>query len=272
MGGAIVLWVAAVITAAGDAVPTTIAADDAAEVAHPVRAPAQGPQETPGGALAPSSSSAPGTESAIFDKGAPLVDDLSVAASGPDVAPVISAVVRDAETSVARVEVCHRAAGRSDAFSCVAMAKGEQDLFLARLPDGLQTSGFSFFLVAYDAAENVARFGAEEKPIEVPAASEGTLERLDREERLLAYGAVHPGWIMLSLGTGLLAAGVAGVFWSDYANMHALQQSETDPALRSRREEVLLGDLLWAGGLSTVAAVGTVTGVVLLGISGAQYE
>lgn len=274
--GAVVLWVTAVFTAAGEAPPMELV-DEAqtqaqAEVAPPDTLAAPRPNDLSRAASSSSPSNLLAPDAVVVDKGLPLVEDLSIAASGPSVAPVVSAVVRDAETSVSRVEVCYRATGGVEGFSCLPMAKGERDLFLARLPDGLQTSGFSLYLVAHDAAENEARFGSEEKPLEVAAASEGTLERLDREERLLAYGAVHPGWIMLSLGTGLLAAGGAGIFWSDYANMRALQQSETDPARKARREEVLLGDLLWAGGLTVVAAVGTVTGAVLLGVSGADQE
>lgn len=269
--GAFVLWVAAVFTAAGEAAPPVLVDEAPVDVAQPDVTAAPPPSEMPGTASSSASSSPPAAD-AIIDKGLPLIEDLSIAASGPSVAPVVSAVVRDAETSVVRVEVCYRAAKGGEDFSCLPMAKGERDLFLARLPDGLQTSGFSLYLVAHDAGENEARFGSEDKPLEVAAASEGTLERLDREERLLAYGVVHPGWVMLSLGTGLLAAGGAGLFWSDYANMRALQQREADPSLEARREEVLLGDLIWAGGLTAIAAAGTVTGVVLLGVSGAHQE
>lgn len=272
--GAVVLWVAAVFTAAGEVAPMGLVDDAQAQpqVTQTDAVATPQPNDLNSAASSPALSSAPAPDSVVVDKGLPLVEDLSIAASGPSVAPVVSAVVRDAETSVVRVEVCYRATGVVEGFSCLPMAKGEGDLFLARLPDGLQTSGFSLYLVAHDAAENKARFGSEEKPLEVAAASEGTLERIEREERLLAYGAVHPGWIMVSLGTGLLAAGGAGVFWTDYANMRALQQSETDPSLEARREEVLLGDLLWAGGLSVVAVLGTVTGAVLLGVSGAHQE
>lgn len=198
------------------------------------------------------------------DSKAPLIEDVAVAASSPTTAPMITAVITDDWSGVERADVYFRRS-TSAAYEKASLNPGTGGLFIARLPDGTQTTGFEYYLEVWDAAENgPSRIGAPEAPLVVPAAEEGTVERLEREQAERDMGPVHPAWMMLSLGGGVLAAAGAGVFWLDYVNLQSQIAAESDPARRVEIEEAALGDAVLGSVLGVVAAAGLLTGVSLL--------
>lgn len=205
-----------------------------------------------------------GGDGASDDSKAPLIEDVAVAASSPTTAPMITAVITDDWSGVERADVYFRRSA-SAAYEKTALNPGTGGLFIARLPDGTQTTGFEYYLEVWDAAENgPSRMGAPEAPLVIPAAEEGTVERLEREQTEREMGPVHPAWMMLSLGGGVLAAAGAGVFWLDYVNLQSQIAAESDPARRVEIEEAALGDAVLGSVLGVVAAAGLVTGVSLL--------
>lgn len=198
------------------------------------------------------------------DHNPPIIDDIAVAASSPDAAPLVTAVITDDWSGVERAYVYFRRPGAS-AFERATLAPGSGGLFLARLPDGTQNTGFEYYVEVFDAANNgPARMGSPEKPFRVEAAREGTVQRLEREQAAREMGPVHPAWMMLSLGGGILAAAGSGIFWLDFATSQARLANETDPDIRRALENAMLGDVVIGSVLGVLAVGGLATGVGLL--------
>lgn len=235
----------------------------------PEAPPASAPEGQPEGAseAPPASEAMPlptASDEASDDANPPLIEDVAVAASSPHTAPMVTAVITDDWSGVERAHVFFRRPGASS-FEQVALMPGSGGLFIGRLPEGTQTTGFEYYVEVWDAANNgPARMGSPEKPYRVDAASESTLERLDREEEERAMGPVHPAWMMLSLGGGVLAAAGAGIFWLDFVTLQGQLANESDPTVRREVENALLGDVVIGSVLSAVAVAGLATGVGLL--------
>lgn len=194
----------------------------------------------------------------------PLIEDVAVAANSPSTAPLITAVITDDWSGVERAHVYFRRLG-GGAFEQATLSPGSGGLFIARLPDGTQTTGFEYYVEVWDAANNgPARLGTPEKPLRVEPASEGTLTRLEREQAEREMGPVHPAWMMLSLGGGLLAAAGSGIFWLDFATSQGRLAEETDPGVRRELENALLGDAVIGSVLGAIAVAGLATGIGLL--------
>lgn len=203
-------------------------------------------------------------DGASDDDNAPLIEDVAVAASSPSTAPMVTAVITDDWSGVEKAHVYFRRPGAS-AYEKTALHPGTGGLFIGRLPDGTQTTGFEYYVEVWDAANNgPTRMGSPEAPLKVQPAAEGTVARLEREQEQAALGPVHPAWMMLSLGSGVLAAAASGVFWLDFMNLQAQRAAETDPERQTALDEALLGDVVIGSVLGVVAAAGLSTGVGLL--------
>ena len=106
--------------------------------------------------------------------------------------------------------------------------------------------------------------GSPEEPYRIEAAAEGTMDRLEREQEEAAMGPVHPAWMMLSLGGGVLATAFAGVFVLDLITLQGRLATETDPVTRLELEEAILGDAVISSVVGVVAVAGLATGIGLL--------
>lgn len=216
----------------------------------------------------------------------PRIEDLAVAAANPDTAPLLTAVFTDDYSGVAEAVVRFRAPGEA-AYRSVSFEAGSGGLFLARLPDGLQRTGFEYYVEVFDAAKNgPAQLGSAEAPLQVAAAKEGTLARLAREEREDVAGAVHPGWVMLAMGTGLATGAASGFFWYDLLavvqpNLEKVNQELDGGSLTPARAAELeaqraalegssTGNAIVGAILGVVAAAALTTGVALLVVSAAS--
>ena len=204
------------------------------------------------------------------------LDALNVASDNPAAAPVVTATLVNGSAS-AVVTLWWRSG--AEEWQAKPMASGPTGLCLTRLPDGLQLTGFSFFVIAADGAGGSAAVGSRATPIEVPPASEGNALRVARDARDAdALVGPHPAFVMMALGAGVLAGGGAGVFGYDLAIVNSrLTKTEAELASSpsaSRRAELLAeqGSLGQAAVQDTIATVlfgvvsgvAVVTGVVLL--------
>jgi hypothetical protein len=202
----------------------------------------------------------------------PGLSGLSVAADNPAAAPVVSLTVEPVD---AEVTVWWRATGAE----WTAIATSRPGAFrLARLPDGVQQKGFSFFVEA-NAGGHTARTGSRASPIEVPPAVEGNVERFDRDARdAAAFAGPHPAFVMIALGTGIVAGAGAGAFAWDLQVVQrrtivvddALAANPTGDeragleAERRGLDNAALQDTVAVAVLGSVAGVALVTGVTLL--------
>lgn len=221
----------------------------------------------------------------VDDDTPPLIEDLAVAAGNPTTPPMITAVITDDWSGVERAEIFFRAPGAAE-FDKVAFSPGAGGLFIARLPDGVQKTGFEYYVEVWDAAKNgPTRMGSPEAPLPVEAAAEGTLDRLERQEREALEGPVHPGWVMLAMGTGVVASAVSGLFWIDLlnvvqpnidvihkdlaANPSATRRAELEKSLTTY-ENSRTGDLVFGAvtGVIGVAALGTGVALMIVSMSG----
>ncbi len=194
----------------------------------------------------------------------PLIEDLAVASQSPGVAPMITAIITDDWSGVEDAAVYYRPLA-GGAYKKVQLVAGRGGVFVARLPDGTQLDGFAYYVEVFDAAGNgPARMGSPEQPFTVVPAVEGTSARLEREQLRAEIGPVHPAFMVLSLGGGILAAAGAGVFWLDYANINGQLATEPPGARRKELEDAALGDVAIAGVLSVVAVAALASGVGLL--------
>lgn len=216
--------------------------------------------------------------SAVTTSTAPLLSGLVVAADNPAAAPVVSFTVEPVD---AEVTVWWRASG-SD-WTGIATTRPGAFRF-ARLPDGVQQKGFAFFVEAtVDGQE--ARTGTRASPIEVPPAVEGNLERVDRDARdAAAVVGPHPAFVMIALGTGVIAGAGAGAFGWDLqivqrrladvdAALAAGPDADTRQTLQAERtalDNAALQDTVAVAVLGSVAGVALVTGVTLLMIGAVE--
>ncbi len=216
---------------------------------------------------------------ADVDVEAPLVIEVSIAADNPKVAPVITASLKD-NVGVQSAVAWWRVAGQPWQ-SVPFIAAGP--MFMARLPAGTQTTGFSVWMEIKDAAGNVSRVGAEAAPLEVPPALEGNRERVERQaEADVAFAGPHPAWVMLAIGTGIAATAGAGIFVYDL-NVLAQRGEQVDDLLAdddisdTRRVELeatrvaidrtVTQDTAITATLAVIGGVALATGAVLLTVA-----
>lgn len=226
----------------------------------------------------------PDSEAEVDDKQPPLIEDLAVAVGSPTTPPMITAVITDDWSGIERADIYFRRPGESE-YQKVALNPGSGGLFIGRLPDGIQSTGFEYYVEVWDAAKNgPTRMGEPERPYPVEAAAEGTLDRIARQEREALEGPVHPGWVMLAMGAGIAASAFSGVFWYDLFNVVQPQIDDIDGQLgagnlsagdraaleksraafeNSRTGDVVFGSIL---GVVGVAALGTGAALMIASI------
>jgi hypothetical protein len=216
---------------------------------------------------------------ALEDFEPPIIEDIAAAASDPAAQPVITAMISDRGAGVATATVHYRAR-HEPGWRRAELKGGRAGLFIARLPDGLQRTGFEYYVEAVDAAGNgPVRIGSPEAPIEVERATVATRDRVPEPRIEEAGSRIHPGWLMLSLGAGVLAGAGAGAYGIDLLGLNnkigeldaALARTDLSDEQRARigvRKDGLEGaavqDAVIASVLGVVSAAAVVTGTALL--------
>lgn len=210
------------------------------------------------------------TQGPAADLEPPLIADVAAAASNPDASPIITVMMSDPGTGVGDAVVHFRPPGGP--WQRAELKGGTSGLFIARLPEGTQRTGFEYWIEAKDIAGNgPTRIASAERPIVVEKANEPTVARLERQ-RAEAEAAepihIHPAWLMLSLGVGVAAGAGAGAFALDIRAVQQIIDEEQPTGVRLRElEQARTADLTAAATLGVVAVAGLTTGVVLVVLS-----
>ena len=120
------------------------------------------------------------TQGAAVARDPPLIADVAAAASNPDASPIITVMMSDAGTGVGVAVVHFRPSGGS--WQQAELKGGTTGLFIARLPEGTQRTGFEYWIEASDIAGNgPTRIASADRPIAVEKASEPTTALLERQ-------------------------------------------------------------------------------------------
>lgn len=203
------------------------------------------------------------------------IDGLTVASDNPVVPPVVTATLVSA-SAAARAVVWWHAPG--DDWQSTPMSVGPSGLALARLPDGLQQQGFSFYVEVTDAGATSA-VGSRGSPMAMPAATEGNVARVAAADALRVERiGPDPAIIMVTLVAGVLVGAGAGIFGYDMSIVNgrtAAVDAELAQSPAAARRSALVGErkeLEQAAGqdaiatvvLSVVGGAALVTGVVML--------
>lgn len=230
------------------------------------------------------------SDAPIADVDPPLIEDIAAAAAHPDAAPVVTVMMSDRGSGVGAAVVVVRGPGQEwQRVPLVGNGEGESALFIAHLPDGLQRTGFDYYVEASDRAGNgPARIGSPEQPIAVDAAREPTRARLERQalaQTAPTQMSIHPGFIMLGYGVGILgAAGAAGYLIDLNISTRRLAAVEDELAssglseeraaalneARAGYQDAVVYDTAIAVVLGVVGVAGLVTGTALLIASGLE--
>ena len=210
------------------------------------------------------------TQAPPVDSEPPVIEDVAAAASNPDAAPVITVMMSDHGSGVASAFVHFRTKGGE--WQKTDLKGGTSGMFIARLPEGAQKSGFEYWIEATDIAGNgPATIASPDRPIVVEKATEPTLVRLERARVAAVNEApihIHPAWLMLSLGVGVVAGAGAGAFALDINNVQRTLDTEQPTGARlAELEQARTTDIAAASTLGVVAAAGLVTGAVLVVLS-----
>ena len=195
----------------------------------------------------------------LIDSDAPGIEDVAVAASNPDVAPVITAVLSDNGSGIGSAILSYRVAGAAE-WQTLALAGTPGDNWVGRLPDGPQRTGFSWCLDVTDKSGTAGHLGTRERPFEVPAATEGTLSQLEHEPQK----GIHPAWVMVAFGGGVLSGAGAGAFAIDLGTSNTRLKNTVDTTTRTALQHAITQDAQIASVLGVVGAAGIATGIVLL--------
>ena len=214
------------------------------------------------------------------DKEPPVIEDLAVAAQNPAASAVVTALLSD-ETGVAKAMFFYRTlpAAPDEKYQALELDGDRRGLFMAKLPDGPQRTGFEYYVEVTDMAGNPpTRLGSVGRPFVVDRAVEATRERAARQKALEPQ-KMGPGWAALALGVGALTGAGSAGSWTLYgvqrgrdsqivtelddpsttaatrATLHEEQQSATNTRV-----------LAFAGGtaLGVAAVTGLTVGVILL--------
>ena len=227
---------------------------------------------------------APSIMAAPSDLDPPIIEDVAAASSNPQAPPMITVLMSDRGSGVGTSAVLFRPLGPSattnGAWQKAELKGGTSGLFIARLPEGLQHSGFDYYIEATDIAGNgPARIGSPDVPIRVERATVSTLERIERQRVVEPDPKIHPAFLMLSLGVGVLSGAGAGAFALDLAGTNdRLAEVRTQLARPDnsdqRRNDLLaskasldnaaVGDTVISSVLGIVAAAGLATGITLV--------
>lgn len=213
---------------------------------------------------------APAPSAGARDTEPPRIEDIAVAAANPNMAPMVTAVITDDYSGVDRALFFYRLTGENE-FKKAVLVPGAGGLFIARLPDGVQLKGFDYYVEVYDAANAApSRIGSADVPLFVPAASGGTtLSSTYVEDE---FEGAHPGWVMLSIGSGMVLSAASGWFFYDLGTvvLPALKEAEgkqLDDQSEAALRNSLVGDVLMGSALATLGVAALGTGVVLMALS-----
>jgi hypothetical protein len=237
----------------------------------------------------PPAEAAPATPSVFnppSDTDPPIIEDVAAASSNPRAAPAITVMMSDRGTGIGSAFVIYRQLPSGE-WQKAELKGGTTGLFIARLPAGLLVSGFEYYIEASDIAGNgPARIASALAPIRVERATQATTDRLREEREAVNVGpAIHPAFLMLSLGVGVLAGAGAGAYALDLASIGS-RIGDVDTELATgglsdtRRAELLAargaletaqrGDLVITSILGIVAVAGLGTGVTLVVLSATE--
>jgi hypothetical protein len=224
------------------------------------------------------------TTSNAPDTEPPIIEDLAAAAANPAAPPVITVMLTDNATGIGNAFVFYRGPGQS--WSKAELKGGTTGLFIARLPDGLQRTGFDYYVEATDVAGNgPSRIGSPEAPIHVARATQATLDRLAQQPQPQTRADpvhIHPAWMMLSLGVGVLAGGGATAYAMDLSGVNQSigvdQTNLADPNLselgrkkiqdnEASLKQAATQDTVIAVILGVAGVAGIVTGAALVGVT-----
>ena len=257
----------------------------APEASTPATAPAAPMAPAVPAAPAAPVAAAPAAAASEGDTTAPIIEDVAAAAGDPATAPVVTIMISDHGSGVADVAVVYRAAPGD--WVRVPVHGGTSGLFVCRLPDGLQRSGFEYYVEATDFAGNgPARIGSRERPIAVEAATVSTVTRMESlKDAEAVKPRVDPGLVMLGLGVGVLAGAGTTAFVLDYTSLghqlDAVAAQLDKPGLSSADRDNLKAaqtkivnartlDGVAGAVLGVVAVAGLVTGTVLLVVAATE--
>ena len=214
----------------------------------------------------------------------PIIEDLAAAASNPEAQPVVTVMLSDPGTGVGTANVFYRGRG-FNTWSKASLKGATSGLFIARLPDGLQKTGFDYYVEATDVAGNgPTRIGSTDTPIKVEAATEATMKVLARQEaaRVEPRPPIDPAWLMLSLGVGVLAGAGCGAYALDIVGtgrkIDDVNDRLNDPGISAKTKTALetsrtalqtasVQDTVIATVLGIVGAAGLATGSTLVVIA-----
>jgi len=217
------------------------------------------------------------------DRDPPSIEDFAIAAENPNAAPNITARITDA-TGVERAIIYYRAlpAQGARSYEQLTLTGGKTGLFIARLPDGLQRTGFEYYVEVHDAAGNPpATLGSADQPFLIEGATQDTLSRL-KEEEALQPKKLNPMWPMAAFGIGVLAGAGSAAFFVHYGLLNSRDgeivrqlgdtnlDANTRNALLKEQQDAnsyRVTDLFAGGALGVAGVVGLVTGAVLLVVS-----
>ena len=220
------------------------------------------------------------------DTDPPIIEDVAAASSNPRAAPAITVMMSDRGTGVGNAFVVYRALPSGE-WQKAELKGGTSGLFIARLPDGLQVSGFEYYVEASDIAGNgPARIANAQAPIRVERATQATSDRLREERAANEIGpAIHPAFLMISLGVGVLAGAGTGAYALDLASIGTrIEDVDTELdaggledrrraellAARSELETAQRGDLVITSILGVVAVAALGTGITLVVLSATE--
>ena len=213
------------------------------------------------------------------DDAPPFIEDVAVAAVNPEIQAMVTVLISD-DKGIAGATIFYRRVEEST-FSSLPLVAGSSTLFVARLPDGLQLGSFEYYIEAKDTGGNVARVGSADEPFLVKTAQEGTLERLEREGKNVSGPKIHPAWVMISLGTGVLASAGSAAFFYDFTRLQReiddidakIADGEGSPQLtagKAEREDSASTNLIFGTILGVVGVAALATGISLLVVNASE--
>ena len=217
----------------------------------------------------------------MADSVPPVIDDFALAHQSPDAPPRATAVVHDDSSGVDSVTVYFRTAAAGP-FSASKMTAGSGGLFLGSLENGIQRTGFFYYVEAKDAAGNVTNLGTAHRPIYIDAAGPSVGRVFKKPQPLVEGPPVHNFWIALAYGAGIIGGAAMGVVAFDMARVglfwnagsgNFIDDLELVPSQRPsgtfkqqlEQSLILDGAIMLVAGI--VAVAGMTTGSVLLVIN-----
>jgi hypothetical protein len=205
----------------------------------------------------------------------PSIVDVAAASDHPLKPPVITVSISDDQGPLTGTVFARADTPSATTFEAFPLntqpAINGGAVLLTTLRDGLQTTGFVYFLEVKDAGNNSARLGSETDPLRVLPAEEATSDRLAREAAIAnRTGRIHPSLIMLSFGVGVVSAAGAGAFLLDRGIVDGRAKTARTDDERVALANANTQDLAGAVTLGVVGAIALTTGVILLVVQSAD--